>query len=497
MIHRADILKTLCVLLLTAAAAGVQAQERYESVVRHNAWNMGGGAAGLRCDMHQSAYAELYALKENGGFKPSYASSDSWNFGAQMRAVRHLSKVSFAGGFGFDYFTGRNMCGSMLSSPEYYPFDILEFTPGRKIRETYTFRGAVSAELGRGWLLGLSADLDAGSYSKRKDLRHKNNILDFDVRPSVTKRFSGGAVGLTYIFGKRGEIVSANEYGISSDTYDAFFDKGIFYGEQSLWTGNGIHLNYSGVSGFPLREYANGAMLQVSWRALYADVSYSRRSGRTGEKQTVWHEFTTDAVAAHAAVTLRGGWWLRGSFSCEGLTSDENVLNSVTEGGVTTDRKFGSNRIFARNGLEASFEGEYSDSRMEILFGGRWRSVERLSTLTYPLWRSHSMQFGELYVDTRWTLGRFELSVSVSGGAGSSREGGDGSSPEEYVQCRTDYLAAETEWYTAPRIGAGVGLRCNIRRFYVDLRGDYGRSLSASALGADRIAARLSAGYRF
>lgn len=502
MIRRADILKILSVLLLTAAvsvlhAQELHAQERYESVVRHNAWNMGGGAAGLRCDTLQSSYAELYALKENGGFKPSYASSDSWNFGARMRSVLHLSRVSFAGGFGFDYFTGRNMCGSVLGSPEYYPFDILEFTPGRKIRESYTFEGAVSAELGRGWLLGLAADLDAGSYSKRKDLRHKNNMLDFGVRPSVTKRFSGGAAGVTYIFGKRGETVSANEYGISSDAYDAFFDKGMCYGEQSLWTGNGIHLNYSGVSGFPLREFTDGVMLQASWRGLYADVSYCRRRGRTGEKQTVWHEFATDVVAAHAAVTLRGGWWLRGSFGCEGQTCDENVLGSVTENGVTTDRKFGSNRIFARNNLAASLEGEYCDSRMEILFGGRWRSTEGLSTLTYPLWRRRTMQFGELYVDTRWLLGRFELSVSASGGAGERSLRGDGSSPEEYALCRTDYLDAETEWYTAPRIGVGAGLRYNIGSFYVDLRGDYVRALSVSALKADRIAARLSAGYRF
>lgn len=480
--------------LLSAAAYG----QRYESIVRHNAWNMGGGAAGLRCDSLSASYAEIYALKENGGMKPSYASADSWNFGAQMRSVCQMEKISFAGGFGFDYFTGAGMCGSMFSDPQYYPVDILEFTPGRKIRETYTFAGALSAELGRGLLLGVNTDFAAGSYSKRKDLRHKNNILDFDIMPSLTYRFGRGAVGATYIFGKRGESLSANEYGVSSETYDAFFDKGICFGEQSLWTGNGIHLDYAGVSGFPVREFTNGAMLQAEWRGVYADVSYRRGSGRTGEKQTIWHEFTSDAVAAHAAVNIRGVWFVRASFESRGQNNSENVISSVTDNGVTTDRKFGSNKIFARNTVSASVEGEYCSERREVVFGGRFRSLDRLSTLTYPHWRLHSMHYGELFADARAIFGRFELSLSLFGGAGSSSEGRDALGSTDYPLCREDFLAAEVEWYTAARVGAGAGVRCNMGKFYVDLRGDYMRGLmNTVAIGRNRGSVRLSAGYRF
>lgn len=74
------------------------------------------------------------------------SSDDSWNAGARTESVRHL-KVSFAGGFD-TIFRRPHMCGSMFTEPGYYPVDILEFTPGRKIREDYTFTGGVSAVLG-------------------------------------------------------------------------------------------------------------------------------------------------------------------------------------------------------------------------------------------------------------------------------------------------------------------------------------------------------------
>lgn len=112
------------------------------------------------------------------------SSDDSWNAGARTESVRHLKKVSFAGGFGYDYFDGRNMCGSMFTEPGYYPVDILEFTPGRKIREDYTFTGGVSAVLGRRWTGGLRVEFEAQNYAKRKDLRHKNTRSTSNSRPA-------------------------------------------------------------------------------------------------------------------------------------------------------------------------------------------------------------------------------------------------------------------------------------------------------------------------
>mgnify|MGYP000756731711 FL=1 len=178
-------MRRILTILMLAAVSAATAQERFDYIFRRNPWNGGPNAAGIRQDSLSRSYAEIYFTKENGGLTGHSASDDSWNAGAKTESVRHLKKVSFSGGFGYDYFDGRNMCGSMFTEPGYYPVDILEFTPGRKIREDYTFTGGVSAVLGRRWTGGLRVEFEAQNYAKRKDLRHKNTRLDFEFSPGV------------------------------------------------------------------------------------------------------------------------------------------------------------------------------------------------------------------------------------------------------------------------------------------------------------------------
>lgn len=172
--------------------------------------------------------------------------------------MRHLKKVSFSGGFGYDYFDGRNMCGSMFTEPGYYPVDILEFTPGRKVREDYTFTGGVSAVLGNRWTGGLRVEFEARNYAKRKDLRHKNTRLDFEFSPGVMYHAGRFAVGAVYIVGTNSEKVAAEGVGPGADLYEAFFDRGLLYGSLEKWGSTDIHLSTNGVSGFPVRENTQG-----------------------------------------------------------------------------------------------------------------------------------------------------------------------------------------------------------------------------------------------
>ena len=194
--------RILTILMLVAVSAAA-AQERFDHIFRRNPWNGGLNAAGIRQDSLSRSYAEIYFTKENGGLAGHSASDDSWNAGAKTESVRHLKKVSFSGGFGYDYFDGRNMCGSMFTEPGYYPVDILEFTPGRKVREDYTFTGGVSAVLGNRWTGGLRVEFEARNYAKRKDLRHKNTRLDFEFSPGVMYHAGRFAVGAVYIVGTR------------------------------------------------------------------------------------------------------------------------------------------------------------------------------------------------------------------------------------------------------------------------------------------------------
>ena len=226
--------RILTILMLVAVSAAA-AQERFDHIFRRNPWNGGLNAAGIRQDSLSRSYAEIYFTKENGGLAGHSASDDSWNAGAKTESVRHLKKVSFSGGFGYDYFDGRNMCGSMFTEPGYYPVDILEFTPGRKVREDYTFTGGVSAVLGNRWTGGLRVEFEARNYAKRKDLRHKNTRLDFEFSPGVMYHAGRFAVGAVYIVGTNSEKVAAEGVGPGADLYEAFFDRGLLYGSLEKW----------------------------------------------------------------------------------------------------------------------------------------------------------------------------------------------------------------------------------------------------------------------
>ena len=194
-------MRRIVVLLAVLSLGRVAAQERFDRVERRNPWNGGVMSAGIRQDTVSRSFAEVYFVKENGGMTDRSASDDSWNAGARTASIRHLNKISFAGGFSYDYFDGRNMCGSIFTVPGLYPVDIVEFTPGRKVRETYAFDGALSAVLGERWTGGLHVGFAARNYAKRKDLRHKNTRLDFEFAPSAMYRAGRFAVSAAYIVG--------------------------------------------------------------------------------------------------------------------------------------------------------------------------------------------------------------------------------------------------------------------------------------------------------
>ncbi len=106
--------------------------------------------------------------------------------------------------------------------PGFYPVDILEFTPGRKDLQTYTFMGGIATDISPNWRLGGKIDFAASNYSKRKDVRHTNYRLDLKVAPGIMYHSGELAIGLSYIFGKNSESVKAEVIGTAENSYNAF-----------------------------------------------------------------------------------------------------------------------------------------------------------------------------------------------------------------------------------------------------------------------------------
>ena len=300
-------LPLLLLLLLLAALPPARAQMRYGDFERDSPWLTGVNAAGVRCDTVSRSVARLRVGHESGALVDRSGSDNCWQAGAATRSVRHLERISFFGGFGYDYFDGRNMSGSMFIRPGYYPVDLVEFTPGRKIRECYDLTGGVAVPVGERWVVGLRADFTAANYAKRKDLRHKNKRLDVEVAPGILYRAGRFAAGAALRLAKNSERIEAEEVGSSAASYEVFLDKGLAYGIRTQWESGDLHLTEEGISGFPVREMLLGGALQLSYGALFVEGEAGRSRGETGEKGVLWHTFEGEWMKLRAVVRFDRG----------------------------------------------------------------------------------------------------------------------------------------------------------------------------------------------
>lgn len=496
--------RILLILLVFAASAAV-AQDRFDYVERSNPWNEGVNAAGIRRDTLSRSYAAVRFVKENGGLKDYSASDDSWTIGARTASIRHFERLSFAGSFSYDYFDGQNMCGSMFLKPGYYPVDILEFTPGRKIRETYMFSGAVSAEVSRHWDLGARIDFEAANLAKRKDLRHRNTRLDLEVMPGVCYHNGAWSVGLAYIYRKNNERLWAKEVGTTAESYQAFFDKGLAYGVLERWDGNGVHLDEtgSGISGFPVEEQGHGAGLELQYRSLFGEVTLLHRSGETGEKGLYWHDFEALDLGVRLAWRIAPEHTLRVNYRWTKSENRENIFTRDVIDGITTTIYYGQTPIFAQreSRLDAGYEF-HGSGRWNLRWNFGWHRTDGQSTLYYPYVRERLLDEFSTGVDATVHLGRWELSGGLGVRKGDSDESGytlpSDLEVESYPVRLTDYHEYMDEYLTATRLGLDLGLRCNIARFYVDVSARYEHGFDLSrVMQPNRIRAVLSVGYNF
>lgn len=327
--------------------------QRYYGVVGGNGWNSGINVCGIRQDttVRAVSFAELNGHYIGGTFKSSSQPTSAWTVGATARTLVHLKQFSMIGAFSFEEFQGKGMAGSMFITPGCYPVDVIEFTPGRKSRQKYSFEGGISVDVAPQWRIGAKMDFLSANYAKRKDVRHTNYRLDMTIAPGVQWHSGDLAIGLNYVFNKNSESVKAEQIGTGESSYYAFLDKGNLYGTYEIWSGSGTHLSEPGVNGFPVSELAHGAAAQVSWKGFFAQVQYRHSNGKVGEKDFVWFRFPGNEVSFNLAYNCRrdyGSHAARLEGKWRRQTSFETVLEKVTSGGVTNVHEYGSNQVYDR-----------------------------------------------------------------------------------------------------------------------------------------------------
>ncbi len=479
----------------------------YPAAVAHNVWNDGANINGIRQDqLFNSSYAELYGNYIGGGFKSSSQPTTGWKAGARAGTLVHLKRFSMKGAFSFEQFQGENMAGSMFITPGYYPVDVIEFTPGRKTKQTYSFDGGVSVDVSDLWRVGGKMDFTSANYSKRKDLRHTNYRLDMTVAPGVLFHTGSFAVGANYIFNKESESVDPEQIGTGESSYYAFLDKGILYGKYEVWTGSGVHLDESGVTGFPVKVLSHGAAAQISYEQLFFEFKYMHSQGTVGEKQFNWFRFPGNEYRFTLNYRIDGGR-LHHSISAKAgiktLRNYETVLEKVTQGGVTTVAEYGSNLIYGKKAVSGSLEYGLKGEGFSIGLLGEVNSVDETASQMYPYIFRQNMLLENVRLSVSVPARKFLPSLAVGYRGGIFHEWEESLDETSGVVTRPyklqNYWAGQMEYLTTPQIYFTPSLRYTFSNgLYIEAGANVVKAFRLQIIkGSVRYDATLRFGYNF
>ena len=347
-------------------------------------------------------------------------------------------------------------------------------------------------------------DFEAANIAKRKDLRHHNWWLDMTVSPGFMYRSGDFALGLNYIFRKTSETVNAEQIGTAELSYYAFLDKGMMYGVYAPWTGSGLHLHESGINSFPVKDFSNGAALQMQYKGLFAEAEYLHTSGVVGEKEYIWFLFPGDAVNARIGyrhIGQKAQHYARFGIGWSGRELHENVLEKVTSNGVATVIQHGSNNIAMENAWTLSPEYEFVSDLVEVLAYADVAMRRKVSSQMYPYIYTQSLLTWNAGLKALLHIGAFDLGADFGYGAGSVTEEDktltDASGVQTSPYRLQDWYDLQMAYATTQRLGAGLSLRYNFwKGLYVEAAGSLLHGIGL-ATPASRYAATLKLGYNF
>ena len=494
------------VLSLLICGMAVSAQT-YDRELRNNTWLASDNVAGIRQDTVSASYAELSVGYEGGEFHNTWEPTQGWTISARTASVRHLEKVSLTGSFSFEQNEGFDMCGSMFIKPGYYPLDVMEFTPGRKVLQTYAFDGGISYDVSSRLRLGAMMDFESANMAKMKDLRHSNWRLDMTVSPGFMIHDGDFAFGASAIFRKTSETVEAEQVGTAESSYFAFLDKGLMYGTYAVWTGSGIHLEESGVNGLPVREFSYGGSVQLQYKDFFADFKYLQTLGSVGEKEYIWFRFPGNEMDLNLRYKVlkgtAGDHFVSFHMGRMMQVMDESVLEKISENGVNTVLNHGSNRILSREIWQLSPEYKFVHDQLDVNAGLDVKVQNSVSSQIYPYIYGQSLVEGSVYAGVIFHSGRFDWGVTGRYGRGWVSESETLSSNETGVQTVPYRLQVwydrQMEYMTAGRFCADIMLRCNFAKgIYMRLDLSTVEAFELEHIyGSDRFNATLAVGLDF
>ena len=522
----------------TAEAAGTagtaaEAWLLISDVERGEGWLRSENAAGLtRFRLPKLSEAALFAAKENGDWRNYNESDDSFEFGAEAASYYRLNgRIVVYGAVGYSRFAGKHMAGSYFIDPEQAPFNLVEFTTentGNKRLETYRVTGGVGFDLSRRIALGARFDYTTANYSKYKDLRHVNSLMEMVVSPGLKVRIGRSlALGVNYTYRRRVESLLLKIYGKTDQVYVSLLDYGAFFGKREVFGENGYTKENETK---PLFDEYHGGALQLDWRiapriTFFNEFSVRRRKGSYGKPSP-----STVVYSEHDGcdIAYRGLWnydagrhrhTLQLTLDSKRVDNRENIYTVQNEEvGLSYIRYLGQTEVGSKVRQSASllYTGQFGRKQGSHTWQARFDGgVDRRksSAMNYPDYRNQVLTAWHLRADGKRNILRGRnlftagLWIGYSAGAGAPCTDGsfeEAGTSETLTRTLDELLLQEYEYLTARRLDLSVDLEMSRRfgnrgiRGFAALEYTWSKAFGTEYLGrAMRHAALLRIGCRF
>lgn len=401
----------IATLLLSLVSLSAASQD-YRDLQIMNIWSQSHNPAKIGLYGVDASMARGLARYEYGDRLTPNDAQKLWGAGIGTEGVKQFGSLALQGAFSYESKWMEGACGSMSTVPGYYPIDIYEFTPGKKELQDYSLSGGIDKALGENWEIGVLASYKSQNYSKRKDLRHTTYYMSMEVTPGILYHKDELRLGATYSFLRNTQSISAEELGISSGVYYAFLDKGAGFGNYDIWDNSSLHLKASGVSGFPIEENGHGLAFQLGWSdRIYGDVSASYHKGRNGEKQKIWFDFSGYELSSSIALRF-GESYIRAEYSFRRKDNLENILEDVTQNGITITHNYGPLSVDSRQNNDVTLSWTtLSHKGFMINASATYGDEKELVSIKYPFLYSRHIQSAGARLSGRYDISRIRIGV--------------------------------------------------------------------------------------
>ena len=428
----------------------------------------------------QEGEAVVWGGIEEGGYKPAYAAAFQWSAGADASITRHGNTSSWTAALSVKQTTGTHMHSSLFLEPEYYPFDVLEFTQGTKSRQDFRLEAGFLSDFGSELAAGLKASVKGAHVAKRQAIPHSSFGVDARLEPVLTYVMDD-ELGLvsSYRVGYRMETLKATE-----DAGDLFLDEGMRYGTYQALGENGV---------FPVREFSHGISELFYSPEFNAGLEIIWKRGRAGGKESNQFKYPGSSLSAFFQHTILADE-VDHSYGVS-YKRWRDQLRQVTDAGfdARSDRKC--------QNLELKYEARFLKGILKktgiVLDGNFWKERAWVGVED-----QHQRNDGTATFLAAFSYGVFDLDASVQAGNGWVKvPGNNGLVYETRPQQLSDDWLRKMDYFLTKRVGLGgtlSGRIPSIDGLYLQLHLYWYHSFDTTLLpGKNREIATLKAGYRF